>query len=642
VPFEGCLDEGGIAVRRALSVIVATGVAMVGLLSSIPGGAAEGAASGDRFTEARARTEARPTGKPSLDALRPQWVEGEVLVRWKRGVDRATARSVHAQRGAQVLHRIRDFGGIDVVGLPRGMTVEDGLRSYGRDPRVAVAEPNLIRRWLNHIPAAPNDPQFAQLWGLHNTGQAHVINDPPPATVNGKPDADIDGPEAWVQPHSGTPIVAVVDSGVRTTHEDLVGQFWEDPSNPGVFGRNFGPGNEFDLSDAAPGGGHGTHVAATIAAKANNAKGIAGVCDQCRIMVLKLGAQPTLSAELQAFAFARQHGAHIVNGSFGGGFWSKLERNAIRQMGRAGILAVFAAGNSALDNDLFLAGKGFMSPNFPSSYTLPNILAVAASNDQDEYGHFTGCRLNPNVPKWECAFTNFGAESVDVAAPGVDIRSASRANDTAYVTYNGTSMAAPHVAGIAGLVKSTFPERGHQAIKNAIMRGVDKPTSLGTMYSFIFRPKNAKGRFTRTGGRVNANAALAASTANATPRTDGTIDGAKRARARNRGRVAYPADINDVYKKKLQRGKTYIARLAVPKGKDFDLWVYKPRTTEIHQVEAACFQGRAACRILDVSNREKGKDEVIRFKAKQSGVHFFQVQAWLKHAGRYVFTIRQA
>jgi hypothetical protein len=622
--------------RCLLTVVVASAFLASGALPVAQGAVGPPSAAG--FAQAQEPRPVGPVGKPSLDDVQPRWVEGQVLVQWTRGVSRAQARSLHAQRGARVLSRIQDFGGIDVVALPRGMEVRRAVREYRRDPRVAIAEPNLLRSLLNHVPPTPDDTDFAQLWGLHNTGQNHVIGDPGGGIVQaaGLPDRDIDAPEAWQQPHTGEPIIAVVDTGARTSHEDLVGQLWEDPANPGVFGRNFSGGSvSFNVNDII---GHGTHVAGTIGAAANNAKGIAGVCPQCKIMVLKFDL--TLANELRAFAFARNNGASIVNGSFGGGPWSQLERNAIRQMGNAGILAVFAAGNSSLDNDMFLTTRDSFSPAFPASYNLPNILSVAASNHEDRYGYETRCAMN--LARWRCAFTNFGHDSVDVAAPGVDVYSTMNTSDTAYEAFNGTSMAAPHAAGVAGLVKSAFPGLSPLQMKNKIMRGTDRPPSLRTMYSRLFRGPNATGRFTRTSGRVNAEKALAAAPGgNATPRTDGNIDGATRANATNRGRVAYPHDINDVFKRRLVKGRRYQATLVVPRGKDYDLWIYKPGTTEIHQFELGCFGGPGRCKILDFSTRGTGRNEVIRFRAPQTGVHYFQVQAWLKHFGPYTFRLRR-
>ncbi|MDQ3991497.1 MAG: S8 family serine peptidase, partial [Actinomycetota bacterium] len=537
-------------------MLILLSVLGAGTLSTVPGAAARQGASSPRFTAA-ADTPSGLVGKPSLEALRPQWVEGQILVQWNAGVSRAAAGASHLDLGARVLHRIADFGGIDVVALPPGVTVAQGLRSYARDPRVAVAEPNLVRSLAGHVPAAPDDQRFGELWGLHNTGQEHRVsrNDSGVITAGGTGDADIDAPEAWAREHTGEPVIAVIDSGANIAHEDLAGQLWVDPAT-GLNGWNFsgsGRGNG-DLSDSASRSGHGTHVAGTIAAAAGNGVGIAGVCPQCRVMVVKTDL--TLANLLKAFAFARNNGAHIVNGSFGGGLWSALERRAIQELGAAGVLAVFSAGNEWADNDLFLSGpSSLLSPEFPASYALPNIISVAASNHNDRYGYSTGCA--ELYARWQCAFTSFGHDSVDLAAPGVDIHSLSKRGNSAYVTYDGTSMAAPHVAGVAGLVKSAFPGRTPAEIKNAIMNGVDKPGTLGTMYSPLFGRANATGVFTRTGGRLNADGALVAPTTGATTKTDGNVNGAKSMTTSHSGAVTYPHDVNDVWKKRLIKGARY-------------------------------------------------------------------------------------
>lgn len=600
--------------------------------------------------------------KPTLDGRRPRFVEGEVLVRFRPGVSRARARGVHASLQARVLERLPAFG-LDLVALPPGLTVARALAAYARDPRVAEAEPNLIAEYQGHVPSDPaliNDPRFPDQWGLHNTGQPHPVADPPPSTAAGAPGADLDAPEAWAteQGDSDPPVIGVIDSGVAVGHPDLKNQLWTNPGEtPGngmdddgngyvddVNGWNFG-GDNADLSDGVP---HGTHVASIIGAEGQNGSGVVGVCPHCRIMVLKLGPVPTLAAELEALAYARRMGADIVNGSFGRDIWSRMERNAIKALKKAGILAVFSAGNAALDNDMFLETGSEFSPLFPASYTLANIISVAASNHADRYGFGTGCDLDPTIPRWPCAFTSFGHDSVDVAAPGVDILGAV---PSGLAVFNGTSQAAPHVTGVAGLVKSAFPGRSPVQIKNAIMNSADRPDSLRRVWSFALRGGTEAGRFTRTSGRVNAAAALAetdltaawagAGVAVATPRTDGNIDGAKRIRKVRKGRVAYPHDINDVYRKRLKRGTRYRVTLVVPRGKDYDLWLWKPKTKEIWQLEAGCF-GPGPCKILGFSAQGKGKDEVVTFKARKSAVHYFQVEAWLEQAGSYTLRVERA
>ncbi|HEX6261405.1 MAG TPA: S8 family peptidase [Actinomycetota bacterium] len=590
------------------------------------------------------------------------FVEGELVVQFKKGVKRPAAMQIHAAHGgARVLNRVTGLGGrIEHVKLPAGVSVAKAARRYQKDPGVVVAEPNFKYQWLSHITPPVDDPDIPHLWGLGNTGQAHNISDPPPTTASGTSGADIAANAAWVTEDGDNtdPIVAVVDSGVRITHDDLDNNLWvnggETPANlvdddgngyvDDVHGCSFTPALCSNLSDDASGAGHGTHVAGTIAAEGENAQGIIGVCPHCRIMVTKFDL--TTAGEVAAYAYARKNGARVINGSFGGAVWSKVSYNAIKQLNQAGIVAVFAAGNDSLDNDTAAGNPvtGGISPAFPASYNLPNIIAVAASNHHDEYGYFTGCNApspGDGFSKAECSFSNVGRESVDLAAPGVDIRSSVKTGDTAYDEFNGTSMASPHVAGAAALVRSEFPGLSPVQVKNKIMNGADKNlASLATFYSYILRGGRASGKFTRTSGRLDAAGALAAGTGNATPKTDGDIPGAKRIAGSKKGRVAYPLDVNDLYKRRLQKGKRYRVTLRVGKS-DFDLWVWKPGTKQIWQFEPACFSGGRKCPVVRASFKGKGKNEVVTFKATKGGRYFFHVTAWLKFKGPYKLIIKQ-
>jgi len=629
-----------------------------GMLSAAPGSAdTAGPNEAPRFTAAAGPVSQQAVKRTpgNLGGSSDLFVEGEVLVQFKKGVKRGVSGRVHAARGgARVLNAIRGFGGrIEHVQLAPGLSVAQAVRRYDRDPNVAIVEPNFRYEWASHITPPVNDTDILHLWGINNTGQAHNISDPPPTTAAGTSDADIDAYEAWAVEDGDTndPIVAVIDSGVQVSHTDLNDNLWVNPGDPtvdgvdndgngcidDVNGRAFGYPCT-DLTDVAP---HGTHVAGTIAAEGENAQGVIGVCPHCRIMVLKFDL--TTAGEVAAYAYARVKGARVINGSFGGPVWSKMSYNAVKKLNQAGIVAVFAAANDQLDNDLALAHPaGGLSPAFPGSYNLPNIISVAASNHKDEYGYFTGCNLPTGMggggfAKKFCTFSNVGRESVDIAAPGVDIRST--LPGTTYDEFNGTSMAAPHVAGVAGLVRSAFPALSPVAVKNKIMNGADKnlPT-MSAFFSTILKGGKANGRFTRTSGRLNAAGALAAGTGNATPKTDGDIPGAKKIAQTKKGNVNYPNDVSDVYKKKLKKGKRYRATLKVGK-KDFDLWIWQPKTKQIWQFEPGCF-GSGKCPVVAASFAPKGRNEVITFRAKKSGLHFFQVVAWLKMKGGYKLTIR--
>jgi subtilisin family serine protease len=479
----------------------------------------------------------------------------------------------------------------------------------------------------------------------------------------GSSDADIDAAEAWdTQLGSGTPI-AIIDTGADVDHPDLAGQLWTNPgeSCPGcdtngldddgnglvddVHGWDFADDDGTLLSaNAFVGYDHGTHVAGTAAGALDNTTGVVGVCPGCKIMVLKIardsdGAMPT-SAAIAAVDYAKAHGVRIANMSYGGPAWSNAERESIRT---SGLLAVVAAGNDSLDNDMALGadfdGDGsadILSPSYPAAYTLPNILTVGASNDEDKNAYSTECNaVLSSKPK--CAFTNWGHDSVDLSAPGVDITSS--VPGAAWETWDGTSMAAPHVAGAAGLVLSQNPTFTNADLKNALMNSTDRPTGLDTMY-IAFAPGitgpsgtiaiGTGNTFTRTSGRVNALNALTGSTANATPTTDGNVNGAAgMSKAQVSGSIAWPIDVNDVRKKKLYKGRTYRVTLIVPPGSDSDLYVWKPGTKEIWQF----------AKLQRASATVGSADEVVKFKAGSTGVYYLHVMAWVQEDGNYTLKI---
>ncbi|MCK5553514.1 MAG: S8 family serine peptidase [Deltaproteobacteria bacterium] len=325
-------------------------------------------------------------------------VPGEVLVKWK---ENASIHSIRCLKSAMGLRATKMFPTIAVqhMRIPPSMRTEDVLAKLRGNPLVEYAEPNYVLRAL----ATPNDPQFNQLWGLHNTGQ-----------TGGTPDADIDAPEAW-DIHTGSPdvVIAVIDTGVAYGHTDLTSNMWtNDPELNGIPGvDDDGNGYVDDVSgwdfvgeDSDPTDyyAHGTHVAGTIAAIGNNATGITGVNWLASIMPLRIfgafGYGDSAKA-IEAITYAVDNGAHVINASWGGGGFSQALYDAISYANNRGCLFVAAAGNSSDDNDI--------NPFYPASYDLPNIISVAATEHNDNLA----------------GFSNFGATSVDVAAPGLNVLS---------------------------------------------------------------------------------------------------------------------------------------------------------------------------------------------------------------------------
>ena len=487
-----------------------------------------------------------------------------------------------------------------------------------------AAEPNWIYEPFEVI---PNDPGFADQWGLSNTGQVHTIADPPPASTQGLADADADVSDAWsVTQGSPDTVIAILDTGVDLSHPDLSPNLWSNTDEIAANGiDDDGNGYVDDIvgydflgNDPSPQDntfGHGSHVAGIAAAAANNSTGGAGVCPACKLMILRAGDEdgfPT-SAFLEAIDYAVENGADIINMSLGGPIWSKFERDALARAGNNGVLVVAAAGNEARDNDqlYYLPNGDPFAPSYPASYDLPNIISVAASNDLDQYGYATGCDLRGGGAK--CFFTNWGHTSVDLAAPGVDIFSTFLSGG--YETESGTSMSAPYVSGVAGLVLSQNPSYTPQQVKNAILNSVDHAQDL-------------TGGFTVTSGRLNALGALTASTSNATPRTDGTIAGAVAINFRKHGSLSYPTDINDVFRKRLRAGKRYAVLLDVPRRADYDIYVWKPGAADTWPIDYRC---GFSCNLERFSAKGKGKDEYLEFTARKSGTYYFHVT---NYAGR--------
>ena len=404
----------------------------------------------------------------------PDRASAELIVGFKDGVTAAAQQHLLAAFAGRVERRFRRIDGV-LASLPSGRVAE-ARRRLERDPRVEYAEPNFVLRASNH--GDPGDADFHQLWGLHNFGQ-------PVSGVAGTPDADIDALEAWqVSQGSSDVVVGVLDSGVDYTHPDLSSQIWTNPGEDCTGCRTNGvddDGNGYvddwrgwdfanDDNDPMDDNGHGTHVAGTIGAR-QDSQGVVGVSWRVRIMPLKfIGAdgEGTAADALRAILYAASMGAEVTNNSYGGDGFSQAMLDAIRTADSAGSLFVAAAGNSFNDNDA--------DPTYPASYEAPNVVSVAASDQFDQRA-------------W---FSNYGVESVDLAAPGANVYSTWPGGG--YRSADGTSMAAPHVAGAAALAKAAFPGATGVGLKALLLRSVDGVSDLQPAV--------------RTGGRLNVNTAV--------------------------------------------------------------------------------------------------------------------------------------
>jgi len=396
--------------------------------------------------------------------------------------------SAHASGSQRVA--LRDSVDADAVrGLPLpggqllrlegDMGADEAIARLERSRGVLYAEPNVVRT----SSATMNDPFLNQLWGLRNSGQ--IVQG-----SSGTAGDDIAALSAWdLTTGSATASVAVIDSGVAANHPDLNGQI---ATNTGEVGGNGidddangyvddVAGWDFVGDDPIPddANGHGTHVAGTIAARGNDGAGVVGVAPTTRIMALRVldaNGSGSLADVLSAYGYAARGGARVVNLSLGGDSSSRAERDAIAAA--PGVLFIAAAGNGGSDG---LGDDGDVAGEYPCGYDLAHVVCVAASDRNDDLA----------------SFSNYGATSVDLAAPGVDILSDLPPSSTGaprYAFYDGTSMATPHVSGVAALALASSPSTSVNAVKQALLDGTDARPALSNR--------------TVSGGRLDARRTL--------------------------------------------------------------------------------------------------------------------------------------
>ncbi|HXX80083.1 MAG TPA: S8 family serine peptidase [Thermodesulfovibrionales bacterium] len=439
-----------------------------------------------------------------------KYKEGEVLVKFKSGVAASSSQRTSQNMGAKTIKRFSIVPNLEHVKLPEGLSVKDAIVKYMADPNVEYAEPNYMR----YASVLPNDTFFSpQQWALLNDG----------SFVSGTQGDDIKAPQAWdITTGSSGVVVAVIDSGIDYDHPDFVGtaglsNIWSNPGetcSDGIDhdgngfindcrGWNFVDNNNNPMDDF----GHGTHVAGIIGAAGNNGMGIAGVMWQVKLVPLKIldstGAG-TVSNSIAAIQYvvsnAVSKGIKLINASYGGFSFSQAEFDAISGANNIGVLFVAAAGNgdplACAELDACIGLNNDITPTYPASYNLLNIISVAATDQNDRLA----------------AFSNFG-NSVHVAAPGVSILSTIPTSGLSepflsfctfspaanYEFCGGTSMAAPHVSGLAGLLYSFYDGNNNTQftywqVRDAILWSVDYLPTLNDKV--------------RTGGRINAYKAL--------------------------------------------------------------------------------------------------------------------------------------
>ncbi|MCS6885534.1 MAG: S8 family peptidase [Acidobacteriota bacterium] len=405
-------------------------------------------------------------------------VNHEVIIKFKTGTKAASV----LQRLLPTASLAKHYEYVPQLSLVRfssNESLEDILERYSSDPDIEYIEPNYS--YYADDARIPNDPYFNRLWGLKNTGQE----------VNGKPGgrkgADINALAAWeISTGSEEIVVGVIDTGIDYTHPDLRENMWvnkdEIPHNGidddgnGVIDDIHGYNAIDDSGDPMDDNDHGTHCAGTIGAVANNHEGVVGVAWKVKLMALKFlssDGSGKLNDAIEAIDYAiemKERGVNvrILSNSWGGSEYSRALHDAIIEANKAGILFVAAAGNARFDTD--------QHPHYPSSYDAENVLSVAALNNKDELA----------------TFSNYGAKSVDVAAPGVDIYST--VSGGGYEYFSGTSMATPHVSGTAALMLARHPS---VSPKEAIDRLIEASHPLAAL----------KGKCV-SGGRIDAFKAL--------------------------------------------------------------------------------------------------------------------------------------
>lgn len=385
---------------------------------------------------------------PAHAAPAVEQVPGQYLIKYNPSVRSAKVKAeIQGALGVRVIREHQRSGTLLVEQTTRSPLNESYVKQLLASGKVAYIEPNAIV----HALAVPNDQKFSQLWGLNNVAQ-----------TGGTADADIDAPEAWsLTTGDETEVVGIIDTGIDVNHPDLAANIWHNPREIPNGIDDDGNGVVDDLSGAnfinpslppTDDNGHGTHVAGTIGAVGNNGTGVVGVNWKVKLLPLKFldaSGSGTTDNAIRAIEYAvalRQSGVplRVLSNSWGGGPYSRALDEAIQSAERAGILFVSAAGNAASDNDA--------TPSYPASYVHSNTIAVAAIDD--------GGNL--------ATFSNFGATTVDLAAPGVNILST--APGGGYRTLSGTSMATPHVSGVAALVLSREPNLSVSQLKARIVQ----------------------------------------------------------------------------------------------------------------------------------------------------------------------------
>lgn len=400
----------------------------------------------------------------------PPHAEGELLVKLKPSVEVDTylEQSASLMEGTEMVEQFRipdqmkeAFGGELIrLRLPEGVSTAEGIALLEGNEQISYVTSN-DKRVVSEV---PNDEHAEELWGL-KTIQAEAAWDHTTGSRKG-------------------PVIAVLDTGIDLNHPDLAPNLWTnlgeipgngiDDDNNGVIDDVHGYDATNGTGDPTDDYGHGTHCAGTIGAVGNNEIGVTGINWQAQIMPVRMMVQGegTVADTVRAVLYATENGAAITSNSYGGPY-SQPEYEAFAA---SPLLHICAAGNEGNDNDVSRFYPDREPHGYPATFELPNVISVAATSSRERLA----------------TFSNYGDQTVDLAAPGVKILSTVPGGG--YDTKSGTSMATPHVAGVAGLIATAYPEASPDEIKTRLLSNVDVLPSL-------------KGKVI-TGGRLNAAKAL--------------------------------------------------------------------------------------------------------------------------------------
>ncbi len=422
--------------------------------------------------------------------------DGELLVRFHPNVAAQSRTSLVDAVGAQSIGKLRGRSQIEKLRVPVGQDVETVAAQLRQSPLVEFAEPNYL---IKSDELSPNDPRFAEQWGLNA-------------------DAGVGATTAWeTTTGASSTVIAIIDSGVDFNHPDLGPNIWTDRLEQANNRDDDRDGMKDDLHGwdwVANSGeikdeqGHGTAIAGIIAAQGNDGVGVAGVMWSASLMSLRVldgkGTGEVASA-VEAIDFAVAHGAQVINCSWGTDGFSLALKDAIARAGRRGVVVVAAAGNSGRDID--------SAPRYPASFNLPNLLSV---NSLDN---------SARLATW----SNWGQSGVTIAAPGSDILTTQPGGDYGLVT--GSSASAAFVSGVAGLIKTLRPRLGAERTKELIVQGAKPLAELGGK--------------TSTRGALNAAAAMGA--VNTLAPNEGRENAAEPGDSQSAGnRAAYGNGLNDM------------------------------------------------------------------------------------------------